>query len=41
VGAAVRAKRVEDKIPVNAFSAGVYIATMMAQIDILLEHGHP
>ena len=41
VGAEVRAKRVEDKIPVNAFSAGVYIATMMAQIDILLEHGHP
>jgi ketol-acid reductoisomerase len=41
VGAAVRAKRVEEKIPVNAFSAGVYIATMMAQIDILLEHGHP
>ncbi len=41
VGAAVRAKRVEDKIPVNAFTAGIYIATMMAQIDVLLEHGHP
>jgi ketol-acid reductoisomerase len=41
VGAAVRAKRVEAKIPVNAFSAGVYIATMMAQIDILLAKGHP
>ena len=41
VGAAVRAKRVEDKIPVHPFTAGVYIATMMAQIDILLEKGHP
>jgi ketol-acid reductoisomerase len=41
VGAGVRAKRVEDKIPVDPFSAGVYIATMMAQIDILVEHGHP
>ena len=41
VGEAVRAKRVEDKIPVNPFTAGVYVATMMAQIDILLEHGHP
>ena len=27
--------------PSNPFTAGVYIATMMAQIDILLEHGHP
>jgi ketol-acid reductoisomerase len=41
IGAGVRAKRVPGGIPVNAFSAGVYIATMMAQIDILLEHGHP
>jgi ketol-acid reductoisomerase len=41
VGATVRAKRVEDKIPVNPFTAGVYIATMMAQIDILLAAGHP
>jgi ketol-acid reductoisomerase len=40
VGAKVRAKR-SDKTPVNPFTAGVYIATMMAQIDILLEHGHP
>jgi ketol-acid reductoisomerase len=41
VGATVRAKRDEAKIPVNPFTAGVYIATMMAQIDILLEAGHP
>jgi ketol-acid reductoisomerase len=41
VGAAVRAKRDESKIPVHPFTAGVYIATMMAQIDILLAAGHP
>jgi ketol-acid reductoisomerase len=41
VGAAVRAKRDEAKIPINPFTAGVYIAVMMAQIDILLESGHP
>jgi ketol-acid reductoisomerase len=41
IGAGVRAKRDEAKTPVNPFTAGVYIATMMAQIDILLEHGHP
>jgi ketol-acid reductoisomerase len=41
IGAAVRAKRDEAKIPVNPFAAGVYIATMMAQIDVLLEKGHP
>jgi ketol-acid reductoisomerase len=41
VGAAVRAKRDEAKIPVNPFTAGVYVATMMAQIDVLLEAGHP
>src|SRR5436190_21341373 len=41
VGEKVRAKRVEDKIPLHPFSAGVYIATMMAQIDLLKEKGHP
>jgi ketol-acid reductoisomerase len=41
VGAGVRAKRDESKIPVHPFTAGVFIATMMAQIDILLAHGHP
>src|SRR5262249_55504246 len=41
VGERVRAKRVESKIPLNPFAAGVYIATMMAQIDELDEHGHP
>ncbi|HKU41395.1 MAG TPA: hypothetical protein VJR89_24730 [Polyangiales bacterium] len=41
VGEGVRKQRVEDKIPVDPFSAGVYCATMMAQIDLLIERGHP
>ncbi|GKY95796.1 hypothetical protein MPSEU_000540300 [Mayamaea pseudoterrestris] len=41
VGEKVREAREEDKIPVNPFTAGVYVATMMAQIDVLLEQGHP
>ena len=41
VGTVVRTKRIEDKIPVHPFTAGVYCGTMMAQIDILIEHGHP
>jgi ketol-acid reductoisomerase len=40
-GEQVRAKRVEDEIPLHPFTAGVYIATMMAQIDILRANGHP
>lgn len=40
VGEEVRAKRVEEDIPLNPFTAGVYVATMMAQIDVLKEHGH-
>jgi len=41
VGEKVRNERDEDKIPLNPFTAGVYVATMMAQIDVLLEEGHP
>jgi len=42
VGEKVRAARKEDETPpLNPFTAGVYIATMMAQIDVLLEAGHP
>jgi ketol-acid reductoisomerase len=40
-GKKVRAKRVEDEIPLHPFTAGVYLATMMAQVDILLQNGHP
>ena len=41
VGEKVRAKRDEEKTPLDPFTAGVYIATMMAQVDTLLEKGHP
>jgi ketol-acid reductoisomerase len=41
VGEKVRARRVEDKIPIHPFTAGVYIAVMMAQIDLLNAKGHP
>jgi ketol-acid reductoisomerase len=41
VGEKVRAKRDEENIPLDPFTAGVYIATMMAQVDTLLEKGHP
>jgi ketol-acid reductoisomerase len=40
VGESVRKVRVEEKIPLNAFTAGAYVATMMAQIDELDEKGH-
>ncbi|MEW6290077.1 MAG: ketol-acid reductoisomerase [Thermodesulfobacteriota bacterium] len=40
VGKKVRAARVEKDIPLNPFTAGVYCATMMAQIDLLVEKGH-
>lgn len=39
-GVKVRANRVADKIPLNPFTAGVYIACMMAQVDLLVERGH-
>lgn len=41
VGQKVRAAREEDKIPLNPFTAGVYIATMMATVEVLREKGHP
>lgn len=41
VGEEVRARRVEDEIPLDPTTAGVYCATMMAQIDVLLRAGHP
>lgn len=41
IGQKVRAKRVESEIPLNPFTAGVYVATMMATVDVLREAGHP
>jgi len=40
-GEKVRAKRDEAKIPLNPLTAGVFAGTMMAQVDVLLEHDHP
>ncbi|KAI8473505.1 MAG: acetohydroxy acid isomeroreductase [Monoraphidium minutum] len=41
VGQEVRAKRVESEIPLDPFTAGVYVATMMATVQVLREKGHP
>ncbi len=41
VGQKVRARRAETKTPLHPFTAGVYVGTMMSQIDVLIEHGHP
>ncbi len=40
VGEAVRSVRDEEKIPLNPFTAGVYAAVMVAQVDVLRRHGH-
>mmetsp|Transcript_17228 Transcript_17228/g.20727 ORF Transcript_17228/g.20727 Transcript_17228/m.20727 type:complete len:569 (-) Transcript_17228:348-2054(-) len=40
VGKKVRAERVESEIPIHPFTAGVYCAMMMSQIDTLREKGH-
>lgn len=41
VGEVVRSKRASSGTPpVDPFAAGVYCATMMAQIDVLMEKGH-
>jgi ketol-acid reductoisomerase len=37
----VRKERGSQEIPVDPFTAGVYIATMMATIEVLRIHGHP
>ena len=41
VGKKVRAERVEADIPMNPFTAGIYIAVMMATVKTLTEKGHP
>lgn len=40
-GARVRAQRDTSRTPLDAFTAGVYCAGTMAQVDLLLERGHP
>ncbi len=41
IGEAVRARRGSFQTPIHPTTAGVYIATMMAQADLLKEKGHP
>ncbi|SDP36077.1 ketol-acid reductoisomerase [Actinacidiphila guanduensis] len=42
VGETVRADRaVDSDAPLDPFTAGVFCGVMMAQVDILLEQGHP
>lgn len=41
IGEKVRASRVDSNIHLNPFTAGVYVAVMMAQCDVLLQAGHP
>ena len=40
VGEKVRANRKDSAIPLDPFTAGVYIAAMVAQVDLLAEMGH-
>ncbi|GAA5125895.1 ketol-acid reductoisomerase [Pseudonocardia adelaidensis] len=41
VGQKVRADRVPSEIPLDPFTAGVFCGVMMAQVDTLIEFGHP
>lgn len=41
VGEKVRAKRDPNKISINPIAAGIYIATMIAQADVLKANRHP
>lgn len=40
VGEKVRACRTEAPTPLDPFTAGVYVAAMIAQVDLLAEQGH-
>ncbi|MDP2106892.1 MAG: ketol-acid reductoisomerase, partial [Desulfobulbaceae bacterium] len=40
VGETVRAARTDVPVEIDPFTAGMYCATMMAQIDLLIEKGH-
>ncbi|GAB4814450.1 hypothetical protein N2152v2_001496 [Parachlorella kessleri] len=41
VGQKVRAERAQHEVKLNPFTAGVYIAVMMATVQTLQEKGHP
>ena len=40
-GAAVRGRRGQIKTNIDGFTAGTFCGAMMAQVDTLVEHGHP
>ncbi|TMC93104.1 MAG: ketol-acid reductoisomerase, partial [Chloroflexi bacterium] len=40
-GAGVRKQRGRAKAEIDGFTAGTFCGAMMAQVDILVEHGHP
>jgi ketol-acid reductoisomerase len=40
-GSSVRSRRGELKTDIDGFTAGTFCGAMMAQVDILVEHGHP
>ncbi len=40
VGTSVRANRAANQIPIHPITAGIYIAAIMAQTDLLKEKGH-
>lgn len=40
IGTKIRSERGSHQVSLNPTTAGVYVATMMAQIDILLDNGH-
>ena len=40
-GAAVRRDRAKHKTGIDGFTAGAFCGAMMAQVDTLVEHGHP
>ncbi|MFE9438591.1 ketol-acid reductoisomerase [Streptomyces sp. NPDC006602] len=40
-GDRVRGRRAERELPVDPFTAGVFVATMLAQVDEFAERGHP
>jgi ketol-acid reductoisomerase len=40
-GRAARLTRIESEIPLNPFTAGLFCGVMVAQVDTLIEKGHP
>jgi ketol-acid reductoisomerase len=41
VGKKVRSRRAQAATGMDGFTAGTFLGAMMAQVDVLVEHGHP